>query len=207
MIVRLLSRRKCMWRPAGSELEVGLSAETAEVEIQSIARAMWVLSSDDCEVAESQEVHVDSDNTATLDDQLMDAEDSLQDAIAGMEEGESSLVQLKSGTLRTFMRRVGIAFLMLFLLLACASAVAFIGVMIGVVVLFLVEQFAYAGRCQGPGCLGLLIFPLVGLYGGGALGIAGCAYQLYTQLLPRIRAYERADQLYTQANQLHARFQ
>jgi len=185
IVQNLLAGNPCA-DAARSELESGMSSETAEVEIQSIARAMWVLSSDDCEVAES-DVPMDSDVMGTLDDQLIDAENSLQDAIVDMEDGESSFIELKSGSLRSFMRGVGIAFLMLFLLLACAGAVATIGVMLGMVVLFLVEQISYGGACQGPGCLGLLIFPIMGLYGGGALGIAGCAYQMYTQLLPRLR--------------------
>lgn len=175
---------------ARSEIEAGMSAETSEGEIQSIGRAVLVLSSDTCEVEEQTEEPVDTDVPATLDDRLAEAESNLQDAIDNIEDGESSLIQVesKAGSLRGFLRGVGIAFLLIFMLLACVGAVMAVGVVLGIAVMFLFELTTY-GRtgCQGPSCLGLLLFPLAGFYGGGALGLVGCIYQLYTQMLPRIR--------------------
>merc|ERR1711865_39326 len=145
IVQSLLAGNPCA-EVARSELESGMSAETAAVEITSIRRAMSVLASDSCE---SSFIQTDS----------------------------------KAGSLLGFMRGVGVAFMMIFLLLACAASVALVGIAIGLVITILLELL---GACNGPDCLALLIFPFVGGYGGVATGLVGCTYQLYTQLLPRV---------------------
>lgn len=184
IVQSLLAGNPCA-ENARSELASGLSAETAQVELASIRRAMSILSSDSCEPTEIPEEAVG--NSEGTDLQLTEAEDNLADAIEAMEEGQSSFLQ--TGSVRGFMRGVGVAFLMLFLLLACASAVALIAGVIGYIIALLL---ANAGACSGMGCLGLLYIPMGGGAGGLAVGMAGCSYQLYTQLLPQLNSPEVA---------------
>jgi len=178
IVQSLLAGNPCA-ENARSELASGLSAETAQVELASIRRAMSILSSDSCEPTEIPEEA--GGNSEGTDLQLTEAEDNLADAIEAMEEGQSSFLQ--TGSVRSFMRGVGVAFLMLFLLLACASAVALIAGAIGLIIALILDA---AGACSGWDCLGLLVIPLVGGAGGLAVGLAGCSYQLYTQLLPQL---------------------
>jgi len=185
IVQSLLAGNPCA-EVARSELESGMSAETAAVEITSIRRAMSVLASDSCESSELPEETGNNEGTdAQGQAQLIEAEDRLADAVDGMEEGETSFIQTdsKAGSLLGFMRGVGVAFMMIFLLLACAASVALVGIAIGLVITILLELL---GACNGPDCLALLIFPFVGGYGGVATGLVGCTYQLYTQLLPRV---------------------
>lgn len=186
IVQTLLAGNPCA-EVARTELEAGVSAETAEVEMQSISRAMSVLASDNCEVVESPEQTVNLDNDAAVDAQLSETEDEMQDVIEELEsqEGEGSFIQTDSnaGTFRGFMRAVGVVFLMLFLLLACVGVLAVIGFWI----VFMLSQLMIpeAGRGQYAG----LTWVVHGLLGGaavGAVGIAPCSYQLYTQLLPRL---------------------
>jgi len=178
IVQSLLAGNPCA-ENARSEMASGLSAETAQVELASIRRAMSILSSDSCEPTEIPEEA--GGNSEGIDLQITEAEDNLADAIEAMEEGQSSFLQ--TGSVRSFMRGVGVAFLMLFLLLACASAVALIAGVIGYIIAVLLAE---AGACHGMGCLGL-IYVVMGVSGGGlAVGFAGCSYQLYTQLLPQL---------------------
>lgn len=183
IVQSLLAGNPCA-EAARSELESGLSAETAQVEIASIHRAMSVLTSDSCEPTELPE-EVES-NSEGADVELAEAEDDLVDAIEAMEEGESSFFQADStaGSLRGFMRGIGVAFLMVFLLLACAGTAAFIGLLIGVVIISLLETTgAVTGRNN---LIGLMIVPFWTTVGGLVTGLASCSYELYTKLLPRL---------------------
>lgn len=180
IVQSLLAGNPCA-EAARSELESGLSAETTLVEISSIRRAMSILASDSCEpIAEEIEA-----TTEGPDVDLTEAEDSLADAIATIEEDQSSLLQTDStvGFVRGFMRNIGVAFMMVFLLLACAGAVALIGAVIGLAFGIMLEL---VGLCHGPDCLAMMLFPIALGMGGFVTGLGGCSYQLYTQLLPRL---------------------
>lgn len=181
IVQSLLAGNPCA-EAARSEMESGLSAETAQVEIASIRRAMSILTSDSCDPAGITEEFVTAEGN---DIDLTEAEDNLVDAIESMEEGESSFLESDStaGFLRGFMRGVGVAFLMIFLLLACAGSVMLIGAVIGLAIGIMLELL---GFCHGPDCLAMMIFPMIGGAGGLVTGIGGCSYQLYTQLLPRL---------------------
>lgn len=167
---------------ARSELEAGASADTAEVEIRSIQRAMWVLTSDSCELVEPEGEIREADESAALEE-LQEAEDRVQDAIDELaepsQEGVGAFIETDQSSVRRFFRALGVALLMLFLALACTGAVAFIGLALGVLL---------AGLNAPLGADGWhAVF--MGLYGfgaGAALGLGPCVYQLYTQLLPRL---------------------
>lgn len=167
---------------ARSELERGSSDENPE----AIPRAMNILLSDDCEVPEEPE----GANTDDAPTDLQEVEDALQDRIDELDEDGSSFIEMeKSQTLRSFLRGVGVFFLMAFLLLACtatAAAIAFFLTWGGLILLINVfGRSAIWGsrRCDFCG-LGELF---LGTFVGGAIGIPSCAYQLYTNLLPRLQ--------------------
>jgi len=173
---------------ARSELQAGTHAETAELEVQSLGRALSVLTSDDCEVG------AQSEETATADEdvevQLRNAEDDVQDLIEDAADSqEGAFIQTtdsKVGFFRRFLRGLAVAFLMLVLLLACASAAAVITAFVAAALIYFVEFGGFilntpAGIGTTAGYGGLFFGAI-----GGVVGLASCSYQLYTQLLPRL---------------------
>lgn len=190
IVQTLLDGNPCT-EAARSELEAGASAETGELEIHSIQRTMAILSSDNCEPPEMPEQTENVENI-DVDAQLSSAEDDLQDVIEELEdpvaqEVEAAFIQTNShaGFLRGFMRAIGVAFLMLFMLLACAGAMAIISAfLVGAISI----QMGYSATTgpNGQGALRFLFHGFMGGLFGGAVGLAGCAYQMYTQLLPRL---------------------
>lgn len=187
IVQTLLAGNPCA-EAARAELEAGASAETAELEIESVRRAMSVLMSDNCEPTEPAEesAALVTDDEAALDAQLVEAEAQAQDSIEEMvdaverEDIGGSFAQTDSNlqwSFRGIMRALGVVFLSLLLLLACTSAVAIIGVLLGL-------AFALATvTCVGHGCVYFGYAHMgVGLLVGSAVGIAGCSYQLYAQL-------------------------
>jgi len=185
IVQTLLAGNPCA-EAARSELQAGTHAETAELEVQSLRRAMSVLTSDDCEVGELSEEIATADEDVEV--QLRNAEDEVQDLIeesASSEEGAFIQTDSEVGFLRGFLRGLAVAFLMLFLLLACAGAVAVITVLITVTLVYFAEFGTFILNAPaGLGSAGYLIMP-AGMVGGVA-GLASCSYQLYTQLLPRL---------------------
>jgi len=172
---------------ARAELQGGVAAESGELELQAVQRAMSVLNSDDCAAPEQPEEPSNLDEN-DVDAALSTAEDELQDVIEGLEDsGGAAFLQTDegledSGIVRRFFRAVGVAFLMIFLLLACVGGMAAIGMlMVG-----LIGQLVTSGNFHRSGGLEALKYYFVGGLAAGAIGIAPCAYQLYTQLLPQL---------------------
>lgn len=191
-IVQILLAGNPCAEAARSELESGTSAGTPQDEIQSVQRAVNVLSSETCEVGEMPEETIDEEN---VDAELRNAEDDLQDAIDECESSvspEGAFIQTESstGSVRGFMRGIGVAILMLLLLLACVGVVAVIGTLIAAVLGFLalLPPLIATG---GSGGLGMqyMVVPYAVVAAGavsGVIGLAGCAHQLYNQMLPRL---------------------
>jgi len=171
---------------ARSELQAGTHAETAELEVQSLRRAMSVLTSDDCEVGALSEEIATADEDVEV--QLRNAEDDVQDLIeesADSQEGAFIQTDSEAGFFRRFLRGLAVAFLMLFLLLACASAAAVITTIIAATLIYFAQFGTFI--LNAPAGLGSAVYlaPLAGMV-GGVVGLASCSYQLYTQLLPRL---------------------
>jgi len=184
MVQSLLAENPCA-EAARSELEAGVSAETPQLEVRSIFRAMSILTSDTCEVVEPNQTEENID----LDVQLSEIEGEVQDAIDGMveqtEDGDGAFIQTSSGIglLRRFMRALGVALLMLFLLLACVGAAAAIGMFLGAVFAIMVAEVTRMGGEDGSWMA--LAWGFYGIGVGGVVGLGGCSYQLYTQLISR----------------------
>lgn len=179
-------------------LAEGGSADTAEIEIQSVWRAMSVLGTDNCEAAaydETEEIHLDDEETVTaqladLDAQAQDNIDEMADAMEN-DAGGAAFLQTESDartqSFRTVMRTLGVVFLMLFLLLACAGTVAIISAMLALTI----SQYtvlSWCPLCRDTSLLHAFHAVMFGFVPGAALGFAACSYQLYTQLLPALTA-------------------
>jgi len=179
LVQQLLAGNPC-GEAARSELEAAVSGAPDANELRTIASAMSILLSDDCEVSEVQEA--DAQDLQGADERLQDGIDEMMDA---EEEGEGAFIQMdQTGRFRRFMRGVGVFFLMLFLLLACVGASMVIGFFLGLFIAdllghFALVRFGHSGWGQVT----------IGAYGGlavGAVGLVGCANQLYNNLLPRL---------------------
>jgi len=185
----LLSGNPC-GEAARSELEAGASSEDSLVQMQAIPRAMSMLMSDDCEVSD---VPIDRDAPEGNGmEQLQESEEQLQDSLDEImdaeEEGEGAFIQMnQEGVFGRFMRGVGVFFLMLFLLLACAGAAAFIVGFLSLAVMQLIQNLT-PFRFGGYGYAETLgYYSLFAGLAAGALGLVGCTHQLYTNLLPRLQ--------------------
>lgn len=192
IVQTLLAGNPCA-EAARSELESGLSAETAEIEMAALRRAMSVLASDDCDATYLPEPQ-NTEHAEGIDANLIQGEDNLADAIEGMEgmeESGSSFIQTKSaGVFQGVMRAIGVAFLMILLLLACAGAAVLIGIVLAMALGPLVSLYTrrYCSM-NGVGCNRAdtdMLFGLLAMAGGFVFGFVGCANQMYSQLLPRI---------------------
>ena len=124
-------------------------------------------------VPESQE-----EPSQEMDDQVQDEIDALMDA---EEEGGAAFIQKsQSRSFGGFMRRVGVFFMTLFLVLVCATSVAIIAVILTYIVMSLIITIPAGPAGMGVG-MGLAMDSLAyGLVGGGVIGLAGCASQLYS---------------------------
>lgn len=196
---------------ARDELAAGRSAETAQIEVQSVWRAMSVLQSDNCEIAPYEESDTISlDDEVELNGQLEDLDAQAQDSIDVVldeieEDAGGALVQTDSDvrmrSFRTVMRTLGVVFLMIFLLLACAGTAAIISAFLA----FAISQYTVLSWCAAcHGDVGLLhAFHAVffGFLPGGAIGLAACSHQLYTQLLPALQQAGEATTNITTATQ------
>lgn len=176
----LLADNPCA-EAARSELDAGASAETQEVELRSIQRAMTILNSDTCEISETNEHSIDLDDDAAVDAELTAAEDELHDVVEELDESGSSFTQMDSttGTRLNFMRSVGVFFMMILLLLACVGVIAIIAFFITYAAVALIT-----GPCASchDRAAWLAIYGMFGAAGTAAIGLGPCAYQTYNHL-------------------------
>jgi len=172
----MLSGNPC-GEAARSELEAGASAEGVQAQMQAMSRALSTLMSDDCEVSEIQP----GDDQAQLEEVEEEMQDAIDEIMDAEDEGEAFIQLDQSGRFRSFMRAVGVFFLMLFLLLACVSAAAFIVALLAAVL----GGILHALVGVSSGSAGLAEFLLGGLL-GAAVGLVGCVNQLYNSVLPRL---------------------
>jgi len=179
VVQRLLAGNQCA-ETARAELERGNSEENLE----SIPRAMNILLSDDCEAPEAPE---GANTDTTPEEQLQNAEDELQDRFEEVNDDGSAFIEMdKSQTLRSFLRGVGVFFLMLFLLLACTATAAAIAFFLTAVTLtILISVYGNARVVGRDGWTGVG-YIVLGTGLGGLLGLPTCAHQLYNNLLPRV---------------------
>lgn len=160
----------------------------------------------DNEAMPDEEALDESAVESAVDIELSNTEAALQDAIDetvdSSQEGEGAFIQTKSnaGTFGGFMRVVGVVFWTMLLMLACISTYAIIGMLITTALAMLFAIVSHDARrflnvcfrhCYdtGPFSPGVtfgaqVIGFFVGGIGGGVVGIGGCSYQLYNQLLP-----------------------
>jgi len=170
---------------ARTELNAATSDDST-IELAAVGRAMSILVSENCEAALDMDEDVPTmnlDDDAELEarieevqQQAQDTVDELMDTATG-EESNGAFVETSpyGGVFRT----LGVVFLFLVLLMACATAGAFIGVMIGAAY----ATIAYRGwACHFCGQLEVMM----GFAVGGVVGLGSCAYTFSTQLLPRL---------------------
>lgn len=181
---------------ARSELEAGSSAEDDADQFRSLQRAMWVLTSDDCEATMPVEEIADLDPDldpenceATAMDAIREGEEQVRDAIEEMDDepGEGAFIETDQGGLARFFRALGVIFLMLFFAMACVGAVAFLGITIGYMVGMAVAEAS--GARQGyynSASWTLLEFQILGFYAGAGLGLIGCVFQTFNWVLPAL---------------------
>lgn len=174
---------------ARAELEAGASDDST-IEMTAVRRAMSILASENCEVSlapDEDAPTMDSDDDEELEAQIGAAEEHAQeraddlvdafmdeDITGAFVETSSDLHQVYGGIMRT----LGVVFLFILLLLACTGAMAFIGA-------FIVSIYTRIA-CVGLGGFCGIGEVFAGFLVGGGLGLASCAYQLTTQLLPRL---------------------
>jgi len=182
--------------PCGEAASAEMEAAAANDSPQGIMRAISILASNDCEVSEIQEPPGDVSPEQQLqeaDEQAQDEIDELMDA----EEAAAALIQTSQSTTsrrrrqrrgptlsisldinqlaaydwRNFMRRLGVFFLLLFLVLACAGSAFIITFVIAALVLSLTSAPAVG---IGLGALGIG-------YVSGFIGFPVCAYQMFSR--------------------------
>jgi len=161
MTQQLISENPC-GEAARAEFEAGAADES----LGAIARALSILASDNCEASEIPE-----SQSEDMEGQVQDEIDALMDA---EEEGGAAFIQeSQSRFFGGFMRRIGVFFLTLFLVLACAGSVAIIAYFLTTIVLPIIvrrplytETIGYVSLMAGAGA--------------GLIGLAGCTSQLYS---------------------------
>merc|ERR1712232_1161784 len=175
----LLAGNPCA-EAARSELEQGANADTQEVVIESVFRAVSILSSENCEASEMPE-STDNESDVDVDAQVSEMEAEVQDVIeAAEEEGEGSLLQIDSTTKTTagFMRTIAVIFFTILLIAACVAAAALLWYLIVMAVFMLGIALApYLASGSGGYVTSVLaVGTWAGLTGGG-LGLGICASQ------------------------------
>lgn len=189
-IVRTLLVGNPCAQAAKDELQVGRDAETAEVEMQSIYRAMLVLRSDNCEVASDHEftmVEDEAELEALVQEEDAVAQDNVDIVMDAVEsETGSAFVETEAvvsvRTSTSIMRTLGTVFAAIFLALSCVGFVAFITGIIGLLLGFLLAGNFIPCDISTCGIVPVMTF-LMGGVGGGLLGIGPCSYALYAGLL------------------------
>jgi len=172
VVQQLLAGNQCA-EAARLEMQRGSSDENAE----SLRNAIGILMSDDCEVPDMPEGNTD----ASAEEQMQEAEDELNDRIDELNsdgEGSAFMEVEKSQTIRSFLRGVGVVFLMIFLLLGCVTAATAIAFVLSYIFALLALSI-FGGD---PITFQLTVY-VYGTLAGGALSILPCAYQTVSALL------------------------
>jgi len=177
----LLAGNPCA-EAARIEMETGASTDSNE----AIPNAISILMSEDCQVHENQPVEDES----TPEAQLQQAEEQLQDNIDEImdaeDEGESLIQMDQSGRIQRFMKGVGVFFFMLFLLTACVNVAGMIGFFLAGILFFL-ANLLLSGAAAYDIVMGAIFFGATyGMFPATAVGLVGCAYNLYNNTLPRL---------------------
>jgi len=170
---------------ARAELDAGGLAETEEIKMQSVLRAVSILNSEDCQVSDADEGAITPSNEEEVDalvdqslDQAQDYADDLMD-----ESGVGAFVEMDSDVqirgLRSFMQFLGVAFLFILLALACTSIVA----LIGAIIVFSYARATIRGNQAG---ISWAVGALLGAIAGGVVGLGACSYRLVNDFLPRV---------------------
>jgi len=170
---------------ARAELDVGGLAETEDMRMQSVLRAVSILNSEDCQVSDAEEGAIAPSNeeevTALVDqslDQAQDyADDLMDESVVGALVEMDSDVQMRGR--RSFMRSLGVAFLFILLALACTSVVALVGALV-------VYGYARATIRGNQAGISWAVGALVGAVAGGVVGLGACSYRLVNDFLPRV---------------------
>jgi len=174
VVQTLVAENPCA-QAARAELEAGASAETSEIETRKLVGSISILLSDTCEITEPE-----MDTAADLEVEASEAEAALQDEIDQLvdapESAAAALIQSGAST-SGFMRRLGVVFLFLLLLLACTSTFAAVGIVFTFTILMLAADTASMHWRRFNGFL-------ENAFTFGALtGVASCGYALYIELL------------------------
>jgi len=173
IVQTLVAENPCA-QAARAELEAGTSAETSELATRKLLGSISILLSDNCEITEPE-----NDAVADLEAEGSEAEAALQDEIDQLVDAPASaaaaLIQSDAST-SGFMRRLGVIFLFLLLLLACTSAFAAIAMVFTYTILLLAAPpTMHWARFNG--------FLETGFLFGALTGAASCGYALYIELL------------------------
>lgn len=179
IVQTLLARNPCA-DVARSELQAGASAETQEVEIQAVHRALSVLLSDNCEAAEVSVQPDELNNEAALEAQLNSVEEEAQDAIEEFaDDSQAAFIQTDSGTLRGLMRGIEVVWVAFIFMTACVQVV-------GIIILVLMYAVSsLVAPLRGEGVLvsrrmADAVFPVI-----VGVRVGTCLYTVFNGLLPR----------------------
>lgn len=188
VIETLIAANPCA-EVARAQLNADTTDDSADDEISSIQRALWALTSDDCNtnVPVEELEGVDADRAAQG---LRDAEDNLVDSIEQLEEeSESSLIQTDSKFIARLFRAIGVVFLLLLFASVCTGVMAFLGLALG----FLAVTLSSFPTPESQ-LVAAFLYPFIGFYGGAALGLLGCMYRTLAVVLPQLTAPAAAVQ-------------
>jgi len=186
IVQKLLAGNPCA-AEARAELEMGMSAETEEVQSESVMRAISVLNSEDCQVEVSDEgmgaLMDEAEVNAQVDEMVNQAQD-YGDNLMEDADAEAAFVQVDADmrwNVHQFFRNLGVAFLFILLALACVGVATAIGFGIGLAI----GTMLYP-NCAGQCGFNIAAIVVLGMGSGAVLGVGPCIYELVTQFLPRV---------------------
>lgn len=191
----LLAANPCA-EAARSEMEAGNAIEHTAGQAQSLSRAISLLMSDDCELAESDQEEEEVDISMVPEapeEQLEEAEDELQGRLNDLLEDqvEGAFIQLESHGPRSrgIAVRLGVFFIILFLMYLCFNVFALVAVFLTYFLLHLGGQLIGVNYLAHSGLVNPTTFQTV--FGNGLaflaaasfpVGMMACAYGTYRGL-------------------------
>jgi len=180
VVQQLLAGNPCA-EAARLEFERGSSDENS----QAIPRALTILLSDECE---ANPIPEGANTDVTPEELFVACEDEFQNSFDD-DNSEPAFIEVdKAQFLRRLFRAIGVAFLMLFLLLACVTTASAIGFVVSLALITVAYEVGLYRPIGRGGMFGPYIpIAMMGGFGGAVIGLGACAGQLYFNLLPRLQ--------------------
>jgi len=175
---------------ARAELEAGTNPETEEIGVATVNHAMQILMSEDCEFtpedpAGSNEPQSEEDLLLELRASEENTENKIDELLQETDSTNGAFIQSDARTVRSFMRRLGVVFLGLLMVLACVTGTAAIVALIAFVATN-IYMFALSGHTLLTGGIAgayaVGYFSAIGGAAGAFIGLPGCASMAYRVL-------------------------